>query len=136
MGNSFLRALWCVYGIVHRSQQLQAETRCQPIARSMTRRGARCLREDWEAAAHGLKMRQPPRHRWHPSRSVKASALADPEGGVAGVATPPLIFQKIVVIRVAVVIYLVVTSSNNVCLCVSNGVVIGYYSTTVKKALQ
>ena len=42
-----------------------------------------------------------------------------------GVATPPLNFpKKIVVIRVAVVIYLVVTS-NNVCLCVLNGGVIG-----------
>ena len=57
-------------------------------------------------------------------------------GGVAGVATPPLIFKKIVVIRVAVglpvVIYLVVTSSNNVrlcvCVCALNGVVIGYYT--------
>ena len=42
-------------------------------------------------------------------------------GGVAGVATPPpLNFHKIVVIRVAVVIYLVVrpTSSNNPCVFV------------------
>ena len=40
---------------------------------------------------------------------------------------PPLNFQKkkLVVIRVAVVIYLVVTSSNNVCLCALNGAKIG-----------
>ena len=52
--------------------------------------------------------------------------LADPEGGLRGL-QPPLIFKKKVVIRVAVVIYLVVTSSKNVCLCALNGVVIGYY---------
>ena len=53
-------------------------------------------------------------------------------GGVAGL-QPPLNFHKIVVIRVAVVIYLVVTSSNNVDLCALTGVVIGYYSTTVNQ---
>ena len=58
--------------------------------------------------------------------------LADPEGGLRG-CNPPLNFHKIVVIRVAVVIYLVVTSSNNVYLCALNGVVIGYYSMTVNK---
>ena len=60
------------------------------------------------------------------------AALADPEGGVAGL-QPPHNFHKIVVIRMADVIYLVVTSSNNVYLCGLNGVVIGYYSTTVNK---
>ena len=40
------------------------------------------------------------------------TALADPEGGLWG-CNPPLIFRKIVVIRVAVEIGLVVTSSNN-----------------------
>ena len=45
-------------------------------------------------------------------------------GGVAGVANPLNFPKTIVVIRVAVVIYLVVTS-NNVCLCVLNGGVIG-----------
>ena len=58
--------------------------------------------------------------------------MADPEGGLPG-CNPPLNFHKIVGIRVAVVIYVVVTSSNNVYLCALNGVVIGYYSTTVKK---
>ena len=43
-----------------------------------------------------------------------------------GGCNPPLNFHKLVVIRVAVVIYLVVTSSNNVYLCALNGVVIGY----------
>ena len=51
-------------------------------------------------------------------------------GGVAGVATPPLIFQKKSghprgrcdrFTRVTVVIDLVVTSSNNACLCALNG---------------
>ena len=37
--------------------------------------------------------------------------------GACGGCNPPLIFQKIVVIRVAVVVDLVVTSSNNACLC-------------------
>ena len=46
-------------------------------------------------------------------------------GGVAGVATP-LNFQKIVVIRVAlaVVVDLVVTSSNNACLRALNSVTV------------
>ena len=58
-------------------------------------------------------------------------ALADPVG-VAGVATPPLNFQKKnsghpsgscdKFTRVAVVVLLVVTSSNNACLCAWNGV--------------
>ena len=60
--------------------------------------------------------------------NVGSIPLADPEGGLRGLQPPPLNFQKKVVIRVAVVIYLVVTSSNNVCLCALNGVVIGYYS--------
>ena len=51
-------------------------------------------------------------------------------GGVAGVATPPLIFQKNSghprgrcdrFTRVTVVIDVVVTSSNNACLCALNG---------------
>ena len=57
-------------------------------------------------------------------------ALADPEGGLRGL-QPPLNFQKkewSSVWPLPVVIYLVVTSSNNVCLCPLNGVVIGYYT--------
>ena len=59
-------------------------------------------------------------------------ALADPEGGVAGVATPTLNFQKNNdhprgpfdrFTHVAVVTDLVVTSSNNACLCALNGTV-------------
>ena len=46
-------------------------------------------------------------------------------GGVAGVATPALNFpKKIAFIRVAVVIDLVVTSSNNACLYALNGVAV------------
>ena len=45
-------------------------------------------------------------------------------GGLRGL-QPPLNFHtKIVVIHVAVVIDLVVTSSNNVCLCALNGVAV------------
>ena len=54
-------------------------------------------------------------------------------GGVAGVATPPLNFQKNNghprgrcdrFTRMAVVVDLLVTSSNNACLCVLNGVTV------------
>ena len=45
-------------------------------------------------------------------------------GGVAGDATPLTFRKKIVFIRVAVVIDLVVTSSNNSCLCALNGVAV------------
>ena len=45
-------------------------------------------------------------------------------GGLRGL-QPPLNFQKKrVVIRMAVVIYLVVTSSNNACLCSLDGVAV------------
>ena len=54
-------------------------------------------------------------------------------GGVAGVATPPLIFQKNSghprgccdrFTRVVVLVDLVVTSSNNACLCALNDVTV------------
>ena len=46
-------------------------------------------------------------------------------GGGCGGCSPPLNFpKKIVVIRVAVVIDLVVNSSNNECLCALNGVAV------------
>ena len=54
-------------------------------------------------------------------------------GGVAGVATPPLIFKKNSghprgrcdrFTRVAVVVDVLVTSSNNACLCALNGVTV------------
>ena len=43
---------------------------------------------------------------------------------MGGGCNPPLNFQKKKVIRVAVVIDLVVTSSNNACLCSLNGVAV------------
>ena len=52
-------------------------------------------------------------------------ALADPVGGLRGLQPPLNLKKKVVVIRVAVVIYfthLVVTSSNNACLCALNDI--------------
>ena len=50
-------------------------------------------------------------------------ALADPVGGCGGCNTPLIFPKKCVIIRATVVTDLVVTSSNNACLCTWNSVV-------------
>ncbi len=65
IGNSFLRALRCWNSGRNSAQiylKLQAETRCQPTARRMGKRGGRCTNSQRRlvGGAHGLKMRQPP----------------------------------------------------------------------------
>ena len=57
-------------------------------------------------------------------------------GGCGGCNPPPLNFQEIVVIHVAVGIDLVVTSSNNACLCALNGVLPSLVKTISQRSRQ
>ena len=62
--------------------------------------------------------------KWLECVVVRNKYTGGSSGGVAWVATPPLIFpKKCVIIRATVVTDLVVTSSNNACLCTWNSVV-------------
>ena len=63
------------------------------------------------------------------------SSLADPDGRLRGL-QPPLIKKKIVVIHVAVVIDLVVTSTNNACLCALNGGLPSLFKTISQRSRQ
>ena len=73
MGNSFLRALRGWNSGRNSAQiyrKLQAETRCQPTARKMGKRGGRCTNSQRRLVGGGTRTEDETatRHWWHPSR--------------------------------------------------------------------